>query len=221
MAGKGVFILGTDTGVGKTVCSLQIIQAIQTKGKTACGFKPVASCADYINGQLINDDALRLQKSSSVALDYKTINPYVYPEPVSPNIAADYNNNPIDLLKIQHCYKEIVSAADYVIVEGVGGWRTPITEQISSVDLVRQLNIPVILVVGLKLGCISHALLTYEAMKADGIQILGWVANGPISELEATEEIITTLLKSMAIPLIGKVPALPTDHSIDIDLSSL
>lgn len=223
MSKEAVFIAGTDTSIGKTVISKIIIQYLQAKKKTVCGFKPIASGAELVNGILVNDDAIQLQSAGSVKLDYGTINPFVYELPVAPNIAARGANRTVDLSKIQQCYEQIKRTVDYVVVEGVGGWRSPITDNFSSVDLVRSLKIPVILVVGLRLGCINHALLTAESMMSDKVNILGWIANGPWDFMLAENEVCDSLEHLLSIPCIGRVHniEMSSKPALELDLSFL
>ncbi len=212
MSAKGVFITGTDTEVGKTVVAVQLMKELKLKGKKVIGYKPVASDAKKLEGKLINEDAANLIAASSEQLDYKVHNPYVYEPAVSPNIAAKQIKKPLSLTNIQENYKKLAALGDVLVVEGAGGWRSPLSDDYSAVDLVNYLNIPVILVVELKLGCINHALLTAEVMLNDNVKILGWVSNGPLRELKESSEVINTLVDKMPIQQIGKMENRDINH---------
>jgi dethiobiotin synthetase len=203
---KGVFITGTDTGIGKTHFTLALMQALKKRGKRVNGMKPIASGAELINGSLINEDAELIMKQCSEQLHYELINPAVYDLPVSPNIAANKSNKIVSLEQISSCYKEIQSKSDNIIVEGVGGWRVPISDDLDISDLVRKLQLPVILVVGLKLGCINHSILTADAIKADGLLLVGWVSNVVEKDYLFIQDTINTLNKSLACPHLADLP---------------
>ena len=172
-----IFITGTDTGCGKTYISALLIHAIAMQGLRVAGMKPVATGAEKLQGKLIHEDDQILLKASNVALDQKLRNPYLFNPACSPHIAAIEANEPIRLEKILDAYEHCKAATDYLVVEGVGGWRAPLSSPDSVADLATILGLPVILVVGVKLGCINHAVLTAEAIKASGLSFLGWVAN--------------------------------------------
>ncbi len=213
---KSVFITGTDTGVGKTWFTLGLLEALKKQGLNANGMKPVASGGSYINGKLINDDARLILQHSSGAENYEHINPYVFEAPVSPNIAARQANEIIELQQIVSSYNRLESVSDNTVVEGVGGWRVPIYENISTADMVRELGTPVILVVGLRLGCINHAILTAEAIKADGIDLCGWVSNQIESEYLHKQETLEFLTEELACPNIANI-----DYMVALDLAKI
>ena len=172
-----VFITGTDTGCGKTYISALLIHAIAMQGLRVAGMKPVATGAGKLQDELTHEDDQILLKASNVALEQKLRNPYLFIPACSPHIAAIEANEPIRLEKILDAYKLCKAATDYLVVEGVGGWRAPLSSSDSVADLATILGLPVILVVGVKLGCINHAVLTADAIKASGLSFLGWVAN--------------------------------------------
>ncbi len=222
--GRGVFVLGTDTGVGKTFCSVLLIRALKKQGLKVSAMKPIASGSQQTAEGLRNNDALLLQKHANVELSYEQVNPYAYHDPISPHIAAEKEQNPFEIAVVKENFVEACSKSDIVLVEGVGGWRTPFSEKISSVDLVRELNIPVIMVVGLKLGCINHALLTAEALKRDQVNILGWIANDITGKNLARSETIETIARQVTMPLIANLSRLEFDDDglLEVfDLSSL
>ena len=172
-----IFITGTDTGCGKTYISALLIRAIGMHGLRVAGMKPVATGAEKLQGKLTHEDDQILLKASNVALDQKLRNPYLFSPACSPHIAALEANEPIRLDKILDAYNLCRAVTDYLVVEGVGGWRAPLSPSDSVADLATILGLPVILVVGVKLGCINHAVLTAEAITGSGLSFLGWIAN--------------------------------------------
>ncbi len=210
---KGVFITGTDTGVGKTRVTLGIMSAIQSTGLSVCGMKPLASGASEINGVLLNEDARSIQRQASKHIDYQHINPYVYQLPIAPHLAAEKAGECIDIDKIIGAYKKIGSLSDYIVVEGVGGWRVPVNNNKTLADLVRALKLPVIIVVGIRLGCINHALLSAEAIKADGLTLFGWVANRIDKEYMESDETIRVIAERIAAPKLADIPFLEQQNN--------
>jgi dethiobiotin synthetase len=168
------FVAGTDTGVGKTLVSCALLQAFAAQGKRVAGFKPVAAGCDE-DGH--NDDVRLLLASGNVEAGYDSINPYCFPQPIAPHLAARYAGVRIDFPRILASFRELAGRADEVVVEGVGGFCVPLNEAQDSADLARQLDLPVILVVGMRLGCINHALLTLRAIADYQLECAGWVAN--------------------------------------------
>ncbi|WP_428776581.1 dethiobiotin synthase, partial [Vibrio sp.] len=171
------FIAGTDTDVGKTVASKAILQALAELGASTIGYKPVASGSDDTEQGLRNSDALHLQQAATVECDYQDINPYTLRIPASPHIAAKREGVTIDFNLLSDKLATLREQADVVLVEGAGGWRVPVSDDDYLSSWVKQEQLPVVLVVGIKLGCMSHAMLTVEAIKADGLNLVGWVAN--------------------------------------------
>ncbi len=203
---KGVFIIGTDTGIGKTWFTLALMEALKKYQNQVAGMKPIASGAQLNNGKLMNGDARLIMQHCSEPTDYELINPIVFELPVSPHIAARQINQKIKMEQIISCYKKLAINNEKIIVEGVGGWRVPLSDKLSIVDLVRSLDLPVILVVGLKLGCISHALLTAEAIEADGIRLIGWVSSRCEKGYLCANETIETLMHDMPCPYLADLP---------------
>ena len=197
------FIAGTDTEVGKTVITCALLRMLIDAGHTAVGMKPVASGAEDTDAGLRNDDAIQLIENSKPKLSYDAINPCVYLEPTSPNIAAARMQAEVELFVIESAYKKCRAAADIVLVEGIGGWRVPLSDKIQTVDLVRHLNLPVILVCGIRLGCINHALLSAEAIIGDRVTLLGWVANIIDPNYGFQTDTIDVLHVRMPAPLLG------------------
>ena len=199
---KALFITGTDTGVGKTHVACKLIRDYVAQGFRVIGMKPVAAGLDLVNGQWVNDDVLRLEEASNVKAPRELINPYSFKEAVAPHIAAEKAGIVINIDVIKQAFQALSKLADIVIVEGAGGFLVPLNDQQSMADLPAALDIPVILVVGMKLGCINHSLLTVEAIKARGLHLHGWVANQIEPEMTFYNKNMTTIaekihLKSM------------------------
>lgn len=204
---QGYFVTGTDTGVGKTVVSAALMHALRRSGASVAGFKPVASgCAMTPDG-LRNDDALMLQQAASVRLPYRVVNPYAFAPPVAPHLAAAMAGVAIDLSAIRSGIATV--AADRIVVEGVGGWLVPLTPHETVADLALLLELPVLLVVGLRLGCINHALLTLAAIRARGAAIAGWVANVIDPDMLLADENLESLRRLLDVPFLGALPWQP------------
>lgn len=210
----GLFITGTDTEVGKTVVSTELLSLLAEAGYRVAGMKPVASGAEYIDNSLRNADALSLLSAANVKLDYELINPYVFAQPVSPHIAARQAGVEISLAHIKHCYAQIANQADVVIVEGVGGWYAPLSDALTLADLAVEMQLPVIMVVGLRLGCLNHARLTLEAMQHSGVYIAGWIANQVDPDFSELEANLTSLQRFLSIPFIGMLPFRSSDSTV-------
>ncbi|WP_228894156.1 dethiobiotin synthase [Pseudoduganella aquatica] len=202
------FVTGTDTEIGKTLTSSALLHALVKQGVRACGMKPVAAGAEMRNGVLHNDDADQLTAAGNVTMLQSLTTPYMLKEPAAPHIAAAMEGVTIDAVPILAAYLEIAAATDAVVVEGVGGFRVPLNDSFDTADLAQQLNLPVILVVGLRLGCISHALLTAEAIAARGLKLVGWVANELQTEMNFADDNVAALAQRIPAPLLGRVPRL-------------
>jgi len=204
------FITGTDTGVGKTWATLALMKALQDKGKVVVGMKPVASGCTKIDEDLHNDDAVKiLQQSSkrpSQTLDYKTVNPYAFEQAVAPHIAAGLAGVKIDIEKIADDFYLLKEDADCVLVEGIGGWCVPLGSEDMLADLVKRLDLQVILIIGLRLGCINHALSTVRAIQADGVNLCGWMTSQLDPDYAFLEETMMTLQARISAPLLGNLP---------------
>ncbi len=208
MQGKGFFVTGTDTGCGKTEVSLALMRLLQDRSHSVLGMKPVASGAVSTPRGLRNDDALRLQAQGSLRVDYERINPYAFAPPVAPHIAAAQAGAAIETDVIAAAFSWLSERADRVVVEGIGGWKVPLGPADDTARLARRLGLPVILVVGLKLGCLNHALLTAESIRAGGARLLAWVANTLDPEMPERSANIATLEQRMACPCLGLLPRL-------------
>ncbi|MCU7843966.1 MAG: dethiobiotin synthase [Candidatus Thiodiazotropha sp. (ex Monitilora ramsayi)] len=203
---QGLFITGTDTGCGKTEITLGLMHRLQQHGDVVLGMKPVASGAERTADGLRNQDALRIQAQCSRPLSYDQVNPFAYAPPIAPHLAAAAVAEPIDIQHVGEIYSQLSEAADCVLVEGVGGWSVPLNERETLGDLARYLNLPVVLVVGLRLGCINHALMTEACIRMSGCRLLGWVGNLVEPGMEAQAGNISTLNDRLAVPCLGVVP---------------
>ncbi len=203
---QGYFITGTDTGVGKTLISCAIIHKLVQQGHRVQGMKPVAAGAIKTSQGLRNDDALQLMNACHSTLDYALINPFCYEAAIAPHIAAQETGQAIDMQRILNNFRTLRGKTDYVIVEGAGGWLVPINARQTLADLATALQLPVILVVGIRLGCLNHALLTERAIRESRLPLAGWVANIIDSKNLSTQDNITYLEKTIKSPLLGTIP---------------
>ncbi|MDC5848225.1 dethiobiotin synthase [Vibrio europaeus] len=219
------FIAGTDTDVGKTVASKAILNALAEKDLKTIGYKPVAAGSDKTEQGFRNSDALYLQEAATVNVAYDDVNPYALELPASPHIAAIRENVEIEYSVLSDKLSEHKEKSDIVLVEGAGGWRVPVSKQECLSSWVQQEKLPVVLVVGIKLGCLSHAMLTLDAIKADGVEVIGWVANRVNPGTEHYAEIIEMLENKIAAPKLGEIPYVPKVKRKDlakyIDVSPL
>jgi dethiobiotin synthase len=203
---KRYFVTGTDTEVGKTVASCALLQAASRDGFTTAGYKPVASGSEETAEGLRNSDALSLQRNSTLALSYAEVNPYTFAEPTSPHIVSEDEQRPIDPDLLSAGLRVLEQKADWVLVEGAGGWYTPLSATYTFSDWVKREQLPVILVVGVKLGCINHAVLTAQAVQQAGLKLVGWIANDVIPPGKRHAEYMATLTRMIPAPLLGEIP---------------
>jgi dethiobiotin synthetase len=215
------FITGTDTGVGKTWATLALMKALQDKGKIVVGMKPVASGCQNTSAGLRNDDARQILKQSSnrgdQTISYKTVNPYAFKQAIAPHIAADLAGVKIDIEKIAREFNTLKKDADSVLVEGVGGWNVPLGPETMLVDMVEHLDLNVILVVGLRLGCINHALSAARSIEADGMKFHGWITSQLDPNYACLKEAMATLRARINAPLLGSLPYM---ESFDVEIAS-
>jgi dethiobiotin synthetase len=195
---QSFFITGTDTEVGKTYIACKLIKHYVALGYKVVGMKPVAAGCDWVDGAWLNEDVKLLTAASNVQAPTHLINPYSFKEPIAPHIAAQHEGVTIDLQVIVDAYQQLTQLADIVIVEGAGGLLVPLGDDHTLADLVAQLNIPIILVVGLKLGCINHALLTYEVIQQRQLKLDSWLANPIDSSMLASADNLQTLKHKLA-----------------------
>jgi len=198
----GFFVAGTDTGVGKTAFSAALLRSFAAAGLRTAGMKPVAAgCRD---GR--NDDVEALIAASSAGIDRGLVCPYLFEPPIAPHIAAREAGVRIDLAVIERAFAALSAHCDAIVVEGVGGFRVPLNERDDAAGLAKRLGLPVILVVGLRLGCLNHALLTAQAIAAEGLELAGWVANRIDPGMARAEENIQALRERLRAPLIADIP---------------
>jgi dethiobiotin synthetase len=203
---KTWFVTGTDTEVGKTAISCALLAAAAAAGLRTAAVKPVAAGCD---DQGHNDDALQLLDCMTEPLDYAQVNPVALEAAIAPHIAAEREGKRLQAGRLAGiCRGVMMGKADFVLIEGAGGWRVPISPRETLADLAVQLQVGVILVVGMRLGCINHALLTAEAIRRDGLELAGWVANEPGERMVCHEENLDTLRRLLPAPLLGEVPYL-------------
>jgi dethiobiotin synthetase len=205
----GFFVTGTDTGVGKTLVSVTLVKALVRHGLRVSVMKPIASGSEHTPAGLRNADALALAAASNVAAPYTAINPYCFEPPVSPHIAAEEAGIEVDMRVIRQSFESLAANADLVVVEGAGGWYAPISKSRAMSDLPGLLDVPVLLVVGLRLGCLNHALLTKRAIEADGARFAGWVANSIDPTLERRTQNLSSLELSLGREPLAVFPFEP------------
>lgn len=209
MSMMACYVTGTDTGIGKSVASAALLHALRARGMRAVGMKPVASGCERTPQGWRNEDALVLLAASDPRPAYEDINPYALPQPLAPELAAADAGVTIVLPTIVSAYARLAQQADAVVVEGVGGWAAPISATLDQVDVVRALELPVVMVVGLRLGCISHARLTARAIAADGVRLLGWIANEIDPAMARADENFAILQRVLPVPCLGRVRYAP------------
>jgi len=214
MPATSYFITGTDTEVGKTVVTCAMLRAFVAKGARAVAMKPVASgCLVNADGGLDNEDVLAHAAAANVAAPRSLANPYAFLPPISPHLAAREAGVAIDMDHLVRCHGELRELADVVLVEGAGGWLAPLDESRTMADLAKAMNIPVVLVVGLRLGCLNHAMLTEEAILARGVRLAGWVANRVDPHMRNADDNLAYLQSHIAAPLLGVLPHHPGLHA--------
>ena len=205
MSAQAFFVTGTDTGVGKTVVSCLLLRHFAGQGLRAAGYKPVAAGAELVAGQWRNDDALALQAAGNIAADYAEINPFCLPLPSSPHLAAQAAGVSIAIADLLPPLQALRQRADLLLVEGAGGWRVPLNASEDLAGLAAAAALPVLLVVGVRLGCINHARLSAAAILADGLQLAGWVANVLEPDLREMAGVLDSLERALPAPLLATV----------------
>ena len=211
-----VYITGTDTGIGKTLASCALLHALRSHGLRAVGMKPVASGCEQVDGQWRNGDALALIEASAPACAYADHNPYALPLPLAPELAARDAGVEVELRALLAAHARLAQQADALVVEGVGGWDAPLSATLMQADLVRALRTPVVLVVGLRLGCLNHALLSARAIAADGAHLAGWIASHVDPQMERVDDNLVMLRQRLPAPCWGVLP-----HVADADPAQL
>lgn len=203
------FVTGTDTGVGKTLVTAALLHKAKQQNKKAYGLKPIsAGCVDTGSG-LQNEDALQIMQENGVELSYAQVNPIALKAAKAPHIAAAEEGKRLDLNRLEGMIRgALMTPAELRLIEGAGGWRIPLSPSQQLAHLPVTLDVPIILVVGMRLGCLNHALLTAEAIHRDGLSLAGWVANSPAEPMDSLAENINTLQHCIAAPLLGQIPYL-------------
>jgi dethiobiotin synthetase len=216
MGYTSIYVTGTDTGIGKTVASCALLHALRLRGLRAVGMKPLASGCEHTPAGWRNEDALALQAASDPRPEYADLNPYALPLPLAPELAAREAGVAIELATIRAAYARLQAQADAVVVEGVGGWAAPLSASLDQADLVHALDLPVVLVVGLRLGCLNHAYLTMRAIAADGCRLAGWIGNAIDPGMARRDDNLSLLAARIPAPCWGVLP-----HADPADPASL
>lgn len=212
----GCYVTGTDTGIGKTLASCALLHRLRGHGLRASGMKPVASGCEHIDGAWRNADALALRAAGNVEVAYADLNPFALALPLAPELAAREAGIEVALPPILDAHARLAASADAVVVEGVGGWAAPLSATLMQADLVRALRLPVVLVVGLRLGCLSHALLSARAIAADGAHLAGWIASHVDPAMERVEDNLAMLRARLPAPCWGVLPHAPDADAADL-----
>lgn len=208
------FVTGTDTAVGKTLVANALLRAAHEAGLSTLGLKPVSAGCYLRDGRFVNEDAWELLHSTSIEADYDDINPVALREPMAPHIAAEREQVTLDATALQaHC-AELAGRAEFTLVEGAGGWLVPLDGSRTMADLAAGLGYPVILVVGMRLGCINHALLSAAAIRQAGLELAGWVANHIDPDMAVQDENVSTLEDRLHAPLIGRIPFMENSNAV-------
>lgn len=200
---RSFFVTGTDTECGKTRVSCALIRALREKGQTVAPMKPVASGAEQVDGQLRNGDAIELIAAAGADWPYERVNRYLFEPPIAPHLAAREADVQIDPGEIREDFDWLRERCDRVVVEGVGGWAVPLSDDLMLADLVRVLQLPVVVVIGMQLGCLNHGLLTVHRILDDGFPLIGWVANRLDPDMLRYRENLATLEQSLPVPRIA------------------
>jgi len=216
MPTHGFFITGTDTGVGKTLITCALLHALAARGRRVVGMKPVAAGAAATVEGLLNDDVRLLREASNVQAPLALINPYCFAAPVAPHLAAEQAGITIDLANIESAFLQLRARAESIIVEGVGGFCVPLNRSEDGADLARRLQLPVLMVVGVRLGCLNHALLTLKAINDEGLVLAGWFANRIDNEMKLPEHNIAALQERLGAPMFADVAFSPSITSRDV-----
>ena len=218
---KSVFVTGTDTGVGKTLISAALLHGLANRFPRVVGMKPVAAGLVEQQGQWVSEDVLLLRAASTVAVPPELDNPVALTAPMAPHLAAALEGRDLSVAELLTAHQRLCALADAVVVEGAGGWRVPLNEVETLADLAVAMAAPVVLVVGMRLGCLNHALLTAEAIRADGLNLIGWVANHVDPGMDHAQANVATLCARLGAPLLVSVPwqrAVPEARNIAWDL---
>ncbi|RLA46744.1 MAG: dethiobiotin synthase [Gammaproteobacteria bacterium] len=223
---KAYFVTGTDTGVGKTTVAVALLHAAAARGLTTAAIKPVAAGCEMTPDGLRNDDALQLQRACTLDIDYQHVNPVALEPAIAPHFVAQQSGLELQAAQLaEHCRSILALGADFTVIEGAGGWRVPLNNDETFADIASALNIPVILVVDIKLGCLNHALLSAEAIRGDGLSLAAWVANRTMDKGRCHEQMVEDLRARLGCPLLGGIPYMQvideTKLAMFVDIESL
>ncbi|MFS8137293.1 MAG: dethiobiotin synthase [Thermomonas sp.] len=216
MSAFSIYITGTDTGIGKTLASTALLHALRGHGLRGVGMKPVASGCELVDGQWRNADALALLAASDPRPAYLDLNPYALPAPLAPELAARDAGVEVSLQVLLDAHARLAAQTDALVVEGVGGWAAPLSALLMQADLVRALRLPVVLVVGLRLGCLNHALLSARAVAAEGMELAGWIASHVDPAMERVDDNLQMLRERLPASCWGVLP-----HALEPDPASM
>ncbi|MCV2401402.1 dethiobiotin synthase [Marinomonas sp. C2222] len=220
---KRFFVTGTDTDAGKTFVTVGLLEAAKRAGLRTMGLKPVSAGASLIDGELKNDDALQIQQACSVKMHYSQVNPIVFEPAIAPHIASQQANKLVTVSRLEGYIKgAMLTPHDFALVEGAGGWRVPLNDRELLSDLVKALDLPVILVVNMKLGCLNHAILTAESIARDSLKIAGWVANnGDLQKMSCYDENLATLKAILPAPLLSELPWCTESEKLNLEFDRI
>jgi dethiobiotin synthetase len=206
----GVFVTGTDTGIGKTYCACAIIHAVKARGRRVMPMKPIAAGAGDHGGRRANEDTIRLLEAAGLSIDrLEDVTPILLEEGIAPHIAAARERRAIDLGPVLASLRRLQAGDSFMVVEGVGGFCVPLGPRLDTVELARAIALPVVLVVGMRLGCLNHALLTAQAVRTAGLEVAGWIANTIDPDMPARAENVAALAERLDAPLLGRLPYAP------------
>jgi len=213
---KRIFITGTDTDVGKTLVTTSLVEKIQQTGKSVVAVKPIAAGCQRRQGEYKNSDALAMQSAMNHHLDYSTINPIALKLAIAPHLAAENESIKLTVKELQMRSDLSQFQSEYLLVEGAGGWLVPLNGTETLADFAVAESLDILLVVGMKLGCINHALLTVQSIRASGLNLIGWIANSNGPEMPYLKQNIQTLMQSINAPLIAEIPYIESDNASQI-----
>ena len=215
---RGIFVTGTDTECGKTEVALALVRGLQERGIRTAGFKPVAAGANWCDGKLQNADALALKAAGAGEFPYSTINPYCFEPAVAPHLAAAEAGVTIDPETVLSACKELASGCDFVVAEGAGGWRVPLAPRMDMQELALVLGFPVLLVVGLRLGCLNHALLSEQAVRASGAPLVGWIGSQVDPGMSRLNKNVESLIGQLRVPCLGILPHPSSQETLEVGI---
>ena len=215
----GFFVTGTDTGVGKTLVACALLHAFAARGLKVVGMKPVASGAERRGAGLVHSDVEELIAAGNVDAPRRHVNPYCFEPPIAPHLAAERAGVKIELDRLEESWRDLAARAQVVIVEGVGGFRVPLGADRDTADLAARLALPVVMVVGMRLGCLNHALLTADAIAGRGLELAGWIANHIDPDMEAADDNVRSIERRVGAPLLARIAHAPSPRAAAVAAS--